>query len=295
MGEVVRNFKNVADMKAKERAYLNLLRQQADLDSKYKEAQDEYADEVKLGITPVSTMHKTVEEERQDTVKQRQIAFDNLKSIMQGEYATRVLSRLNADQIWDINSRWADIVNSLKGRTNMNDVYFIQFWNRYERGLRRTGDTGYVLPIQPEDLDDVFIRFTTLTAQQTHQLTARIRAYTRAFRGVDEATIQRVVADALQNLPATASILQIQQRLDDAVRATNNNTIDVGLILHDGMRRTLQDAMQRQKADLVAVARTLERRLDVSVQIQNREMAAIARVAQVDQSTAAATDEQSDT
>lgn len=146
----LRNAKTLKDLQKQETEYFRLLKLRSKLNRQYQQAFDDMAQNKKIDVTELAPQRRTVQEELADVVLQRQIAFDNLKSIMTPVEAEKTLSRLSDNQLRLINSNMKRIVDELKGRTNITDTFFMAFLNRFQEMLNKTlsrvGDDGKIIP-----------------------------------------------------------------------------------------------------------------------------------------------------
>ena len=135
----------------------------------------------KLDITPVAPAKRSVEEERQDVVFQRQTFFNNAKTIMGADEAQKLMQDLTDDQIYATNSNFKDILTELKGRTNLTANFFRNFLQRYltKQATTRTGgpgtETGILIPLNEENLQDLFQRLQNAFGNITGAQIGRIR------------------------------------------------------------------------------------------------------------------------
>jgi len=159
----IRNLRNPADKMRKEQDFFKTLRLQSKLAQQANEAVMEKDDNKKVGVTPLAPQRRSLELEQADRNLQRQIAFENLRSVTRPEIAEQIVNGLaTADDISDlvlINSNWKDISSKLP-KKDFNQSYFNAFLTRYKNFLATTRegtvDTGLPIPIQRGDLVELY-------------------------------------------------------------------------------------------------------------------------------------------
>ena len=134
----IRNAKTLQDLKQKETEYFRLLKLRSDLNKQYDEAVKGLYQNKKLDVTPLAPQRRSIQEELQDMTLQRQIAFDNLKGIMVPIEAEKVMSRLSLEELQLLNNNFQRLIQELKGRKNIDDVFFRVFFERFKELLART-------------------------------------------------------------------------------------------------------------------------------------------------------------
>lgn len=85
------------------------------------------------GVMPIPPVERTLDMERGDTIKQRQIALAHLLTIMQTVYANRFLERIGHGEWFQLNSLWGVLKKRLEGRANIDDAFLYQVWQRVKR------------------------------------------------------------------------------------------------------------------------------------------------------------------
>jgi hypothetical protein len=173
----IRNLRNPSDKLRKEQDFFTTLRLQSKLAQQYNEAVTEKADNKKVGITPVAPQRRSLDEEQADRNLQRQIAFENLRSVTRTDIAEQIVNALaTADDISDlvlINSNWKDISAKLP-KKDFNAGYFTAFLARYKDFLATTAvggvDTGLPIPLQRGDLGQLLDDITDMTKDERRAL-----------------------------------------------------------------------------------------------------------------------------
>lgn len=127
----IRNLKTKADAENKRADFFRLLKLQQKLNTDYENAMMERSSNEQLGITPVKPKEKSLDQEKQDETAQMQIADRNLRTIMKVDEAQKVLSALNPNEIFNLNSVFKALETKLAGETNISSSYFLQVFRRY--------------------------------------------------------------------------------------------------------------------------------------------------------------------
>jgi len=168
----IRNLRNEADKARKENELLASLRKQAKLAEDYNQALVEQFTNKQLNITPVAPRRRSVQEERDDVVFQRQTFFNNMKTIMNPDEAQRLMTELTDMDIYLVNSNFKDILTELKGRTNIDSRFFRTFLQQYDRKLATTRtagpgtETGITIPLTAEALEAQLDTLSTVLETQ---------------------------------------------------------------------------------------------------------------------------------
>lgn len=110
-------------------------------DETINKANADYLAQAQLGVRPVPPQFRSVAEERRDVIKQRQIALENFKTVMDGNEASAVVNGLRDTDLWIINSNWNTIVKELNGRKNIDRLFMNSFLTRLNQKLSATDGT----------------------------------------------------------------------------------------------------------------------------------------------------------
>jgi uncharacterized protein YuzB (UPF0349 family) len=144
-------FEQMEARQKNKQKYLDTLKLKADLNLKRAEANSEYYENQRLNIVPPPSQKRTAAEDLEDTVAQREKAFNHLKSIMKPKDASDALAWLEVQsnvEIFLFNRFWAKFYEKIKGQTDLTPVAFQNLWYRFKDYLNKTGYTG--IPIGAE-------------------------------------------------------------------------------------------------------------------------------------------------
>lgn len=259
--EYAGSSRSQADTDRKFNEYLASLRKQIKIEDDSEKAVEQYMTGQDLGLTPVPPQYKSVQEQNQDVIRNRQIALENLKSIMDANEAQAVLNNLTDDRIWNMNSSWTNLTSELKGRKNIDSTFFNAFLRRFEQKLASTGDTG--IDMGNTELSNVFNNFTDAQSQ-------RLEAYIdRKATQVENATANRTLGlqisaeryknQILQAL-ATASPLtyaQAKQLIDDQTKELGDITKVTSAQTRDLVRTSIQELQANLTGQLGNINRSV--------------------------------------
>ena len=134
----IRNLKTKGDLERKRADFFRLLKLQQRLNKEYDIAVNERAKNEQLGISPVPSVQRTIQEEVQDETFQRQMADKNLRTILRVDEAKKVLDRLRRDEIVLLNNNFRAVANRLEGETNIQATTFVNFFRRFLRAKENT-------------------------------------------------------------------------------------------------------------------------------------------------------------
>lgn len=176
----IRNLQNCADLKTKRKEFFDLLRLQQRLNSRYEQAMISRSQIEKLGITPVPTAPRSLEDERKDLVLQQQLAIKNVSTIMKPEDAQKAVNSLSTGEIYSLNSEWGRLSKLIQGRTNITPDFLRHVFQRYLLEIERSGGLAVGIPLQestlsrlPADLVDEWQNWSRQTIDPlTNQLTS---------------------------------------------------------------------------------------------------------------------------
>jgi len=148
----IRRYDTCKQYEDKKRELFNTLRLQNQLSREYEEAMNVRAQNVKLGIKPVVSEKRSIEQERQDITLQRQILTRNLQSIMRKDQTQQLIGMLNDDQVYTFNTYFGKIALLVKGNSKetMTANYLYTIFQRYVEFLNKEGGNIRPIPLSPE-------------------------------------------------------------------------------------------------------------------------------------------------
>jgi hypothetical protein len=232
----IRNLRNEADKARKENELLASLRRQAKLAENYNQALTEQIQNRKLNITPVAPEGKSVEEERQDVIFQRQTFFNNAKTIMSPVEAQKLMTDLTDDQIYLVNSNFKDILTELKGRTNLDANFFRRFLEKYtqKQAKTRTAGPGTETGIQIAIGEEEIANLRNAIGRASGAVIARVNyLINNPPPGVvfDQATVNAItqaIQDAVGPIDAAQIAQIIAQQTGADLRVIQDRLRDIG-------------------------------------------------------------------
>lgn len=246
----ITNFRNDGDMRRKEDDLMRSIRTQAKLNADYDQAMTDYAANRTLNITPVATRKRTVEEERRDVVGQKSTLFNNLKTVMDGDQAQRVINDIPDTMTYIINNNWSEITTLLKGRKNLTADFFRRFAERFIEKQATTEDTGIVIPLQPTDMENLRDELRGINDANRDQVLLAINNMNPQL----QATVQEAVENAVEaNIPDYG--VQLQQIIDTL--GNQDNRLQQFLATVNDNRALLL-AMANQQAQLTQYLQAME-------------------------------------
>lgn len=143
----IRNLKDCKDYKKKRREFFDLLHLQQKLNKNAEEAMTARNQMEDMGIVPTKAPTFTIEQEKADILMQQQLARKNLESIMKPEQALTVITKLTDAKLYELNTIFGKLAESLRGRTNITADFFMKVLDRFQLALEINGDGAEPIPL----------------------------------------------------------------------------------------------------------------------------------------------------
>ena len=138
----IRNLKNVADLRRKQKQLRESLQTGIKVDNDADVSLKIAAQQVRQNVLPIMPNEELVRNAERDEIGQYNTALQHLKSIMPAFYATQVLREgLLGDTagIAEFNRFWPGFQKYIANFGNLTPNYFREYWQRYRRLLLQGG------------------------------------------------------------------------------------------------------------------------------------------------------------
>lgn len=133
--------------------YMKQLKISNKLNSKYDKAVKTAIKNQRLGIEPlILTDSRTIEEQKNDTQLQLQLANQELLKFIRPDEVQKILNKMSEDDIYLLNSHIDKIKNELKDLKNITESSFTQFFKRYKEFLDINNQTTLPIPLSDESM-----------------------------------------------------------------------------------------------------------------------------------------------
>jgi hypothetical protein len=133
--------------------YMKQLKISNRINSKYDQAVKTAVKNMRLGIEPlILTDSRTIEEQKNDTQLQLQLANKELLTFIRADQVQQILNKMTDDDIYLLNSHIGKIKNELKDLKNITESSFTQFFKRYKEYLDINNQTTLPIPLSEESM-----------------------------------------------------------------------------------------------------------------------------------------------
>lgn len=185
------SFKNPSDRSRKQQQYHEYLRLQSSLNARSEKANKEQSRNRSMGIKPGPPPYRSVEEELQDEVAQREQAMKNLREIMPREALAGLQYLPDINELNLFNRYFPDFKQKVAGQKFITPDVFGDLWRRYKELLTATNNTGIQIPLTQTGLQESLRREAQVVLDT---LDANLRISRRDHREIAE-FLNRAVQD----------------------------------------------------------------------------------------------------
>lgn len=191
-------------------AYIESLKQQAELNRLYAEKNQEANLQQKYNITPTPVVEETVDDMMSNTTKQREEALKNSLTLpVNKEVAVEFVSKLQPEDLVFFNQSFNDFKDKIKGFKNVDANFLDVVFDRYMKAF--ASNKGFPIPVEVGEV----------RPEQTKK--GKIRSeYQKALQERTEQRIARIVpGESNRNYKESLGQLEFDARTNDRALGRN--------------------------------------------------------------------------
>lgn len=267
------NYKNKADKDAQLRKFKDYIKLETKLNAKQRQSNTSYYTNIANGTAKPSNapMYKDSQEEIQDIIRQKQIALENLRSILPygqdaqkglGYLSVNILEGTDISEIALFNRHFTEFKKSVSDK-NMTPSYFNNIWDRFKVKLAYTQNTGLEIALNHTSLDEqlrqlangILHNLNELTGITNSKMDKVKQAVLIAIKERDENALRKILKAVEDgNTPVLESIARISSKM---YRSDTSMKAETGLEFDEDQLKALNKTELRQiLADIVGIENT---------------------------------------